>query len=249
MTSTRDRIVEAAFALFEERGFEETTVDAVAERAGVGRTTFFRAFGSKEDVIFPDHTRMVAAVADRLTTGTAATALVAVTEASRIVLQHYLAEGSRARIRYRLTRSVPALRAREIAGQLQYQRTFRTHLHAWMGGTPETALRAELMANVVVTAHNHVLRAWLRDESATAEQAEADFDRAMAEAVAIFGEQGRDAAGAGGEEGESVETAVVVLRTRRSLEELLPQLQALAQPGGTITLPSTPTHPASPQES
>ena len=258
MTSTRDRIVEAAFALFEERGFEETTVDAVAERAGVGRTTFFRAFGSKEDVIFPDHARMVAAVADRLTTGTAATALVAVTEAARIVLQHYLAEGSRARIRYRLTRSVPALRAREIAGQLQYQRTFRTHLHAWMGGTPETSLRAELMANGVVTAHNHVLRAWLRDESATAAQAEAAFDAAMAEAAAIFGEHGgsrepgRDAAARAGGTDESLttaETAVVVLRTSRPLEELLPQLQALTQPTDPADQPTTLAHPATSQES
>lgn len=231
MTTTRERIVEAAYSLFEERGFEETTVDDVADRAGVGRTTFFRAFASKEDVIFPDHALLLAAVRDRLGTATAGTALVAVTEASRIVLTHYLAEGSRARTRYRLTRSVPALRAREIAGQLQYQRTFRTFLHDWMGGTPATALRAELMAGAVVTAHNHVLRSWLREESAPAERAATEFDRAMAEAVGLFeppaareGSRGGAADGTGG----PGETAVVVVRTTRPLDELLPGIRALA---------------------
>jgi AcrR family transcriptional regulator len=62
MASSRDRLVEAAFALFDERGFEGTTVDDVAERAGVGRSTFFRAFGSKEDVIFPDHATVLGAI-------------------------------------------------------------------------------------------------------------------------------------------------------------------------------------------
>ena len=58
----KDRLAEAAFALFEEHGYDATTVEHIAERAGVGRTTFFRAFPTKEDVIFPDH----AAVLDRI---------------------------------------------------------------------------------------------------------------------------------------------------------------------------------------
>ncbi|HEX8780235.1 MAG TPA: TetR family transcriptional regulator, partial [Nocardioides sp.] len=83
MPNSRDRLVEAAFALFDERGFEGTTVDDVAERAGVGRSTFFRAFGSKEDVIFPDHAEVLRAMRDRLATATGTTYLVAVTEAAR----------------------------------------------------------------------------------------------------------------------------------------------------------------------
>ena len=38
----REQIVEAAFALFAERGFTDVTVTDIAERAEVGRTTFFR---------------------------------------------------------------------------------------------------------------------------------------------------------------------------------------------------------------
>lgn len=233
--STRERLIEAAFELFEERGFEETTVDDVAERAGVGRTTFFRAFRSKEDVIFPDHAQVVGAINDRLAAATARTALVAVTEAARIVLVHYLAEGTRARTRYGLTRNVAALRSREVASQQQYQRTFRTFLHEWMGGTPETSLRAELMANAVVTAHNHVLRRWLRGETDNT-TAEAEFDDAMAEVVRAFGDEGPGAA----HSGAGPEASLVVLRTTGALDDVVHALRGIARP---VELPVEPVQP------
>ncbi|MFI5586162.1 TetR/AcrR family transcriptional regulator [Amycolatopsis sp. NPDC051758] len=214
--SAKERLIEAAFELFGERGYDQTTVDDITERAGVGRTTFFRAFRAKEDVIFPDHEVLLGAIEARLSGSTPRTALLAVTEASRLVLQHYLAEGERARTRYRLTSSVPALRDREIAGVQQYQRLFRGFLHRWMGGTAETALRAELMAGAVVTAHNHVLRRWLRGQASAPEQ---EFDAAMAETVALFTRSDGD------------ESSLVVFRTTKDLGALLPELQELLGPG------------------
>lgn len=48
----RDEIVAAAYELFAERGYAEVTVADIAERAEVGRTTFFRYFGDKQEVVF-----------------------------------------------------------------------------------------------------------------------------------------------------------------------------------------------------
>jgi AcrR family transcriptional regulator len=48
----RGAIVAAAYELFAERGFDQVTVADIAERAEVGRTTFFRYFGDKQEVIF-----------------------------------------------------------------------------------------------------------------------------------------------------------------------------------------------------
>ncbi|MGI5242729.1 TetR/AcrR family transcriptional regulator [Dactylosporangium sp. CA-139066] len=48
----REEIIAAAYDLFEERGYADVTVTDIAERAQVGRTTFFRYFGDKQEVVF-----------------------------------------------------------------------------------------------------------------------------------------------------------------------------------------------------
>jgi AcrR family transcriptional regulator len=116
-----DRLAEAAFALFDERGYEQTTVDDITERAGLGRATFFRHYRSKEDVIFPDHDRLLGQIKERLKTSNQRTALAAVSDAVRLVLLHYLDEGDLARRRYAITSTEPALRDREIASVARYQ--------------------------------------------------------------------------------------------------------------------------------
>src|ERR1700693_4399348 len=49
---SRGRLEQAALALFGELGYEETTVAAIAERAGVTERTFFRHFADKREVLF-----------------------------------------------------------------------------------------------------------------------------------------------------------------------------------------------------
>jgi AcrR family transcriptional regulator len=48
----RQRIIEAARELFLECGYDGVSVGDIAERAEVGRTTFFRYFGDKQEVVF-----------------------------------------------------------------------------------------------------------------------------------------------------------------------------------------------------
>jgi AcrR family transcriptional regulator len=48
---TRQRIAEAGLRLFLERGFEATTLDAIAEAADIARRTFFHYFDSKEAIL------------------------------------------------------------------------------------------------------------------------------------------------------------------------------------------------------
>ena len=221
--SARDRLARAAFALFDEQGYEQATVDDIAARAGLGRTTFFRHYRSKEDVIFPDHDRLVDQVTSRLRSSGHGTALAAVADAARLVLQGYLDEGELARRRYALTSTVPALRDREIVSVARYQRLFRGFIADWMADTAEPApLRAELMAAAVVAAHNHVLRRWLRGDT----QAPTDeIDAAMRQVIRLFTAPGLP--------GDAGGTTVAVFRTGQPVDSLLPALQHLLddQPG------------------
>jgi AcrR family transcriptional regulator len=47
----RERLVAAALDLFNERGYDATTVAQIAERAGLTKSTFFRHFPDKRDVL------------------------------------------------------------------------------------------------------------------------------------------------------------------------------------------------------
>src|SRR5579871_2940897 len=46
------RLARAAIELFDEQGYEATTVAEIAERAGLTKRTFFRHFSDKREVLF-----------------------------------------------------------------------------------------------------------------------------------------------------------------------------------------------------
>src|SRR3954464_11224739 len=48
----RERLERAALELYVERGFEQTTVAEIAQRAGLTARTFFRHFADKREVLF-----------------------------------------------------------------------------------------------------------------------------------------------------------------------------------------------------
>ena len=69
--------------------------------------------------------------------------------------------------RYKLTREVPTLREAEIASVARYERLFTRYLLGHFDERDhhvgnDDPLLAEVAASAVVTAHNHVLRRWLR---------------------------------------------------------------------------------------
>jgi len=164
-TDTRARIAAAAFELFAAQGYDNTTVDAIAERAGIARRTFFRYFRSKDDVIFPDHDTLLAELRRYLSAIGDVPPVEAVCGAVRLVFRSYVTDPGVSVQRYRLTRSVVPLRDREIASVRRYERTFSKYLHGRYSATMAdgaAALRADVIAAAVVAAHNAVLRDWLR---------------------------------------------------------------------------------------
>ncbi len=50
-TRRRKEIVQAAWELFGEKGFDATTIDDMTERAGLSHGTFYLYFSSKEDIL------------------------------------------------------------------------------------------------------------------------------------------------------------------------------------------------------
>ncbi|WP_304454961.1 TetR/AcrR family transcriptional regulator [Nocardiopsis sp. YSL2] len=50
-------ITEIAMGLFLSKGFEDTTIDDIARASGISRRSFFRYFGTKEDIVLGDLTQ------------------------------------------------------------------------------------------------------------------------------------------------------------------------------------------------
>jgi AcrR family transcriptional regulator len=163
----RQRISAAARELFASQGYQQTTVEAIAERAGVGRRTFFRHFRSKDEVILPDHDRVVEAMERRFADTYDLSPVRGLCQGVRVVFRSYVDEPVLSVQRYRLTRSVPELRARELAMVQEYFKAFRRYLVERFAqspprSAPDAGVRADVIAGAVVSAHNQVLRDWLR---------------------------------------------------------------------------------------
>jgi AcrR family transcriptional regulator len=63
----RERLVLAAVDLFTEQGYDDTTVTQIAERAGVTKSTFFRHFADKRELLVAGQDTLSRLLADGIT--------------------------------------------------------------------------------------------------------------------------------------------------------------------------------------
>ena len=78
----RERLVRAALDLFSEQGYDNTTVAQIAERAGLTKSTFFRHFPDKREVLVAGQDTLCRLFADAIAAAPAtATPLEAVAAA------------------------------------------------------------------------------------------------------------------------------------------------------------------------
>jgi AcrR family transcriptional regulator len=64
--NARERLERAALALFTEHGFDATTVAEIADRAGLTKSTFFRHFADKREVLFGGQDMLVELFSDAI---------------------------------------------------------------------------------------------------------------------------------------------------------------------------------------
>ena len=62
--NVRARVEHVALDLFRRHGFEQVTVERIAAEAGVGPTTFYRYFGTKDGVLFAYQPVLLGAIRD-----------------------------------------------------------------------------------------------------------------------------------------------------------------------------------------
>jgi AcrR family transcriptional regulator len=140
---TREAIVEAAFELFAEQGFEDTTIAEIADAAEIAPRTFFAYFPSKEDVVFADFPAMLEAAVVRLHDRPAGESVVDAIRAIHLAaVEHPAPDEARHKLRQQLIRETEALAARnrDLCGRVQ--EAFANALQDDLGGEIQSRLVA-----------------------------------------------------------------------------------------------------------
>jgi AcrR family transcriptional regulator len=152
----------AAIGVFTRQGYDSTSVDDLADAVELSRSTFFRRYGSKEDVVFADHELLLDRVESYLASSSLEP-LQAVCAAGRMVFEHHVDRRDVSVARFALLHNVPALRDRELITSHRYERAFTQHLRAALPATPEREYISVGFSAAAVALHNAVLRQWLFD--------------------------------------------------------------------------------------
>lgn len=148
----RDEIVAAARDLFIRQGFEGTTIDEIVETVGVSRRTFFRYFGTKEDVLLGEVADRGDIVARALENRPSHESPWDALRGALLDAQHDLLppEAARAELEIgRIMHQTPSLRARYIEKRLHWQDALAPLLAARIGGDDAELAAASIVATLM----------------------------------------------------------------------------------------------------
>jgi AcrR family transcriptional regulator len=147
---TRERLTQAAMALFLERGFEATTLDDIAAAADISRRSFFHYFASKEDVVFAWQEESSAVLITAVAARPANESMLTAAENAILAMVGQLKPGEAIAIA-RLKRDNPALQARDQVKHEKLERALAEALSKRAGHKAEK-LHARLVAMIATGA-------------------------------------------------------------------------------------------------
>lgn len=125
---TRDVIVDVATQLFLDQGFDGTTMDQVADHAGISRRTLFRYFPSKVDLVFPAQDERLAYFRGRLNADPTMPSRMAVRSACLDIARVYTDASGDVLAQHTIVMSSPALIAAELELDQQWQAELEARL-------------------------------------------------------------------------------------------------------------------------
>jgi AcrR family transcriptional regulator len=149
---TREAIIDAALRLFDERGFEHTTIADIAAEADIAPRTFFGYFPSKEDVVFHDFDDFSAGLRKRLLEREEGeTSIDALRAWIAQILGAHRFEDDRARCRRRVIESTPGLKAHDRAVIGRFEELLGEAVASDLG-EPPGSLRPRMVAAAAMAA-------------------------------------------------------------------------------------------------
>jgi AcrR family transcriptional regulator len=153
------RLYEAALELYAKRGFENTTVTEIAERAGVTERTFFRHFTDKREVLFGRTGAFEEALVKRVADAPDSLALVDVLAAGLEAAGAQLPDRRTARKRHAIIAANAQLRERDLAKFASLSAALAETLRGRGLPDPDATLAAE----VAIAVFRIAFERWISD--------------------------------------------------------------------------------------
>jgi AcrR family transcriptional regulator len=152
-TQTRQQLQQAALTLFREHGFDNVTTDDIAAAVDVSKTTFYRYFGSKDDVLLGNVADGVAAIGAALAERPAdEPVLTAVRRAVATVVSASDVPRDVLLLRGRIIRTTPSLIARNLEQQSAWEDVIAEFVRSRLPKRRSSDLDARVVAaNVIAT--------------------------------------------------------------------------------------------------
>lgn len=162
--SSRTEIEHVAFRLFDEQGFEQTTVDDIAAAVGIARRTFFGYFPSKNDVPWGSFDEEL--VKFRAMLESTPPDLPVIQAVQRAVVQFNTvppAEQPWHRRRLALILGTPALQAHSTLRYAEWRQVI-VEFAAPRLGVPESSIDVQSIAYTALAVAISAYDVWLRDD-------------------------------------------------------------------------------------
>jgi AcrR family transcriptional regulator len=163
-SATRKAIEDAAWELFSERGYAATSVDDIAERAGVAPRTFFRYFPTKGDVLYGEIDEAIAvfsaAFRSRPPGEPILSTIVAANAAVTAAFEKDRNDRTRMMQRFTLQRDAGLDDIGESVRQ-RFAKVTADLVREREAGRPDAELRARLVASVLMTTKGVANDYWL----------------------------------------------------------------------------------------
>jgi AcrR family transcriptional regulator len=160
--AVRDEVLTQAWTLFAAQGFEATTIDQVAEAAGMSRRTFFRYFAGKDELILARileaGERVAATLEGRPADEPAWPALRAAFE---IVIRPQEVNGEISRTLQHLLREEPGVRGINQERLWRWQQLLVPLVAVRMPDGPDAPLRASVVVGAALACLDAAQEAWL----------------------------------------------------------------------------------------
>jgi AcrR family transcriptional regulator len=163
-----DAILDAALALFQDKGFDETTVEDIAQAAGVSKRSFFRYYAAKDDLLAKSVIEYGHVLADAIRSAPKGASDVEVIDLTLLAgVRHNERPETRARQFISISAGNETARQAYLSRKHVVEDAIAHAFAARQRGAKRDDLRVRVLAGITLTLMNATISAWFLGKEKT----------------------------------------------------------------------------------